>query len=256
MVSESSQLSKVSPPFLWVRIHCWFCLQYGRWTSWVSGIFNSVSALPPHQLSAVWHPAAQWQRERTAKSSSGVRNPIPYACWEEGAESFSHCCNPYLFFSIFAPCLAQLWKMKYSNTPEQGAGLRVQSGAAEELGGAGTATGWAGNCSVTSAANLAWLWGTRGAVSTVVWRGHGVGNWSDQQQWWVATASPWRQSTPEPAISWAHLDEAEGFFPGSPRGSVSLRRLVFCMNLWNQWLEIVLAPQSPLPWLGPSADGL
>lgn len=209
MVSESSQLSILSPPFSWVGNYCWFCLQYGRWTSWVSGTFNSVPALPPHQLSPVWHPAAQWQRERTAKSSSGVRSPIPYACWQEGAESFSHCYNPYLFFfSIFAPCLTQLWKMKYSNTPEQGAGLRVQSGAAEEPSSAGTATGWAGNCSVTSAASLAWLWGTRAGVSTVVWAGHGVGNWSDQQQWWVATAPPWRQSTlsqPSHGHTWMKL---------------------------------------------------
>lgn len=102
MVSESSQLSILSPPFSWVGNHCWFCLQYGRWTSWVSGTFNSVPALPPHQLSPVWHPAAQWQRERTAKSSSGVRSPIPYACWQEGAESFSHCYNPYLFFFFFS----------------------------------------------------------------------------------------------------------------------------------------------------------
>lgn len=74
----------------------------------------------------------------------------------------------FFFFFIFAPCLTQLWKMKYSNTPEQSAGLRVQSGAAEEPSSAGTATGWAGNCSVTSAASLAWLWGTRAGVSTVV----------------------------------------------------------------------------------------
>lgn len=105
MVSESSQLSTLTPAFSWVGIHCWFCLLYGRWTSWVTGIFDSMSALQPRQLPAyippVWRPAAQWQTGRQLWNP-GVRSPILLL----GSRSwiFLSLLQPMLF-----PCLPPHW---------------------------------------------------------------------------------------------------------------------------------------------------
>lgn len=245
-VSESLQLSILSPTFSRVGVHCWFCLQYGRWTCWVTGIFKSVSAFQPHQAPAyippVWHPAAQGQRRQ-------LQNPLLVLEVQFPALAGKQVLNPSLTvtihaFSVFLPWLTQLWKTKYSKRPEQGAGLRAQSAAPED--GTGMTAGWADSCTGTPSASLVCFWGTRGA------------QWSEGEMVWATGAlllSPatvvggscptLETATPQPDISWAHLDEAEGFFTGYPMGSVNLRRPPFCYetNGWKKsWLQKASAP--------------
>lgn len=160
----------------------------------------SVACQPcnPIHSSSVTPCSTVTQKETIAKSCSHVRSLIPTPGWEAGADWYDSLIVMIHAFSIFVPSLAQLWKTKYSNTPEQGAGLGAQSGATEEPGGTGMSAGWAVNCTFTptvlQALSACEEWG--GCEHSGVnrrWGGQLGRSYCDQQQRWVATASPWRQ---------------------------------------------------------------
>lgn len=124
-----------------------------------------MSAWQPHQLLAyvpsVWHPAAQWQRGRQLQNPV-LESEVQFPRLAGKQELNLSLIDTTHAFSIFTPSLAQLWKTKYSNTPEEGAELRAQSSTMEEPGGTGMTTGWAVNCSVTPCCKPCLLWGRRG----------------------------------------------------------------------------------------------
>lgn len=160
---------------------------------------------------------------------------VQFSCWEAGAESFSHCYNP-CFFHVYP-----LTGPAVEDEIQQYHRARCWAESAERCDGRARwhrydhSVGW--SCTGTQCCRP-WLVvrRKRGCEHHGVkgrWCGQLVQSFCDQQLWWVAT-----ESTPEPAISWAHLDEAEGFFTGSPMSSVSEDHL-------SAWTHKPMAGNSP-----------
>lgn len=246
MVSESLQLSVLRPTFSWVGIHCWFCLQYGRWTCWVTEIFDSRSAFQPHQPPAyippVWHPAAQWQRRRQLQNLVVVLAVQFPPLAEAGAESFSHCYDPCFFH--FYPLVGIAVEDQIQRYPR----ARCRAGSTERRGGRAGRHRYDHRvrCELQRDPVLQALSASQEWEG--LWREDGVGSWcsltvtSNSGGWLLPHLG---DSTPEPAISGAHLDEAGGFFTALP----------WVLSTSEGHLSAIKpmagnspAPECPLPW--------
>lgn len=194
----------------------------------------------PAYISPVWHPATQWQRDWW------LRNPFlmlevhfqPLA-GKQAAASLSCCIVIIHAFPLLPPCWHSCGRL---NTPvthtklldwdHRKAQWKSLTTQVWIQGGLWTAM-W------LCAANLVWLGGRRGGVSTVAWRVDDAGYWCNVAGTTVEvvgshcptleTEHPWATSF----MGTSCLDEVKSFFVGSIMGSVELNRPPLYINPWN-----------------------